>query len=116
MYVYVDCKVGTVEMQPYLEGTMSRRDSRNDVNSDMEWLAGLEQPTLEDDDAPGEVESATDKDAVPDSSANRGRESGPWDDGLLELRRRAQDYKNPPPIRQNNPRTGLSSRLRRFWR
>ena len=87
---------------------MSGRDSRNDVKSDMEWLAGLGQPTPENDDDPGEVESAADEDA--------GRESEPWDDGLLELRRRAQDYKNRPPIHQNNPRTGLSSKLRRFWR
>ncbi len=103
-------------MHPYLEGAMSGRDSRNDVKSDMEWLAGLEQPTPEDHDAPGEVESAADKDTMLDKSANRGPESEPQDDGLLELRRRAQDYKNRPPIHQNNPRTGLSSRLRRFWR
>ncbi len=95
---------------------MSGRDSRNDVNSDMEWLAGLGRPTPESDDAPGEVESAADKDAMLDKSATSGRENEPWDDGLLELRRCAQDYKNRPPIHQNNPRTGLSSRLRRFWR
>ncbi len=94
---------------------MSGRDSRNDVKSDMEWLAGLEQPTPENDDDPGEVESAANKDAMPDKSANAGIENERWDDGLLELRRRAQDYKNLPPIHQNNPRTGLSSRLRRFW-
>ena len=94
---------------------MSGQDSRNDVESDMEWLAGLEQPTPEDDDASGEVESAANKDAMPDKSANAGIQSA-WDDGLLELRRRAQDYKNRPPIHQNNPRTGLPSRLRRFWR
>ncbi len=95
---------------------MSGRDSRNDVNSDMEWLAGLEQPTPENNYAAGEVESAADEDAMLDESANAGIESEPWGDGLLALRRRAQDYKNPPPIHQNNPRTGLSSRLRRFWR
>lgn len=106
----------TVEKHPYLEGTMSGRDSRNDVKSDMEWLAGLEQPTPEDNDAPGEVEPTADKDATLDKPANDGIESEPWDDGLLALRRRAQDYKNLPPIHQNNPRTGLSSRLRRFWR
>lgn len=104
-----------VEKHPYLEGDMSGRDGRNDVKSDMEWLAGLEQPTPEDDDATGEVESAADEVAMLDKSVNGGIESEPRDDGLLELRRRAQDYKNPPPIHQNNPRTGLSSRLRRFW-
>ena len=105
-----------VERHPYLEGAMSGRDSRNDVKSDMEWLAGLEQPTPEDDDASGDVESAADEDAMLEKSANGATENEPWDDGLLKLRRRAQDYKNPPPIHQNSPRTGLPSRLRRFWR
>ena len=90
---------------PYLEGTMSGRYNSDNLKSVLEWVGGLGEPTPNDDDGPREAKSA---DGWGDPFGEL--------DGILRLRRRAQDYKNPPPIRRNNSHTDRTSRLSQFWR
>ena len=74
---------------------MSERESRNDVKSDMEWLAGLGEPTPDSDDAPLEAEAETDEDAISGESADGGGEPFGEVDGLVVLRRLAQEASKP---------------------
>ena len=70
---------------------MGGRDSRNDVKSDMEWLAGLGEPTPDKDDSPVEAQAEAEEDAMPGESADGGGDPFGELDGLVVLRRLAQE-------------------------
>lgn len=74
---------------------MSGRDSRNDVKSDVEWLTGLGEPPPVSDDALRETESETDEDAMSGGLADGGGDPFGELDGLLVLRRLAQEASKP---------------------
>lgn len=73
---------------------MGGRDSRNDV-SDMEWLVGLGKPTPDGDDVPREAESEADEDPMLGELADGGGDPLGEFDGLLVLRRLAQEASKP---------------------
>ena len=77
---------------------MGGLDSRNDVKSDMEWLGGLGEPTLDTDDAPVEAEAEAD-DAISGESADGWSDVFGELDGLLVLRRLAQEASKPDKTR-----------------
>jgi hypothetical protein len=74
---------------------MSGRDSRNDVKSDVAWLTGLGEPLPVSDDAPREAESETDEDAMSGELADGGGDPFGELDGLLVLRKLAQEASKP---------------------
>ena len=94
---------------------MSGRDSRNDVKSDMVWLTGLGEPTPDSDDAPREAESETDEDARSGEVADGGGDPFGERDGLLVLRRLAQEAGKPQPrFRGLRRRAQHDNKHRRF--
>ena len=88
---------------------MGGLDSRNDVKSDMEWLGGLGEPTLDTEDAPVEAETEA-EDAISGESADGWSDPSGKLDGLLVLRRLAQEASKPDKTRTRF--RGLRSRAR----